>query len=110
MQRFLVIECSTEYNSVWVYEVQREFTSNQADKGVTYYRSPSDSSLFLDPIDPKFYGKLDAVLITRQKIDEAQPMEPEPTPLEIAAETMVERVERISVLADMNHAGISEEP
>jgi hypothetical protein len=99
MQRFMVIECSTEYNSVWVYEVQREFTSNQADKGVTYYRSPSDSSLFFDPIDPKFYGKLDAVLISRQKIDEAQPIEPE---------TMVERVERISVLADMNHAGISD--
>jgi hypothetical protein len=101
MKRFIVIECDTEFNPIFTYEVSREFTADDdPNKGVAYYRHPADHSLFMELLGPKFYGKLDALLINRSRIEDAAPIEPE---------TMVERVERLQPLADIEHAGVSDD-
>jgi hypothetical protein len=89
MKRFIVIECDTEFSSVFVHEVKQEYTADEdPDKGVGYFRNPSDHALICDQPGPKFYGRLDALLVTRGKIEHAPAIIPE---------TMVELVERVQV-------------
>jgi hypothetical protein len=95
MKRFVVIECDTEFSSVFVHEVKQEFTAdNDPAKGVAYFRNPSDHALICDQPGPKFYGRLDALLITAGKIKNAAPIEPE------TVQEMVARVVPIPDPAD----------
>lgn len=78
MKRFFVIECDTEYNSIWVHEVGKEFTAEKDDnRGVQYFRSPSQQPLICEFPGPKFYGQLDTLLITKNKLEQAEAIVPE---------------------------------
>ena len=95
MKRFVVIECDTEYSSVFVHHVEQEYTAEEDPaKGVAYYRNPSDHALICDQPGPKFYGRLDALLVTRGKIEHAPAIIPE------TVQEMVERVVPIPDPAD----------
>jgi len=72
MKRHFVIECDTEYNSVFVYEVSRDFSST-----VDYHREPVVEAVFHDFLSPKFYGKLDAILFSKERIENAPPITPQ---------------------------------
>lgn len=77
MKTFLVIECDTEFHTVFVHQVTREFTADpDANRGVAYHRSASQSSEIADPPSPEFYGKLDALLLTAGKLADAAPITP----------------------------------
>ena len=69
MRRFFVIEADTNYNTVWVHEVTQTFTDT-----VNYHREASADSVINDFLGPKFYGKLDALLITAEKLKNAPPI------------------------------------
>lgn len=73
MERYFVIE--VEDHSVWVYEVSRDFSST-----VDYKREAESHSIVSShgAPTPKFYGKLDALLLTADRIEKAAPITPEP--------------------------------
>ncbi len=72
MKRFFVIECDTEFYSVYVYEVQRRFTEK-----VVYEHEACAEMAICGPVSPKFYGQLDRLLVTKASIAEASPITPE---------------------------------
>ena len=60
---------------VRVLEVEREYGS---DGRIHYHRDPAAPSLVRTYVlDPWFYGQLDALLVTPQKIANAKPIVPE---------------------------------
>ena len=73
MNHHLVIDIEDGF--IRVLEVEREYGS---DGRIHYYRSPSAPSLVrtFEP-SPRFYGQLDALLVTPQKIANAKPIVPE---------------------------------
>jgi hypothetical protein len=87
MERHIIIETYSRYNTVWVYEAVREFTEN----GVVYKRSSKDAALIFGLLSPKLYGQLDALIVTADKIEKAEPITPEVqqplTPTRLVAET-----------------------
>lgn len=72
MKRQFVIDCDTAYHTVAVYEVTKEITAD----GVEYKRD-TEESIFNEFLGPKFYGKLDAILISRDRLENAKPIDPE---------------------------------
>jgi len=78
MKRFFVIDADTEMHSVFVHELTREFTAEDGDRAIAYHRAASADSLICDSLSPRFYGKLDALLITADKLNNAAPITPEP--------------------------------
>lgn len=97
MKRFLVIETATDDSWAWVYEVTREFTPLDGDKGVAYYRNPSHQAMFFDLPSPEFYGKLDALLVTRGKVEVAQPIVPTAPPPTGTIAEQIAAVDRATV-------------
>jgi len=110
MKRFLVIECDTAYLTVLVHEVTQEFTADDdPGRGVAYHRGPSESSLICDGLGSKFYGKLDALLVTRDRIEDAMPIEPEPPAPKVHPEPE-DILETPAHVADFLAAPITEGP
>lgn len=93
MERHFVISCDTGLSTVFVREVTRTFS-----KTADYHHDPSGPIIICGFPDPKFYGQLDALLVTRQKVEKANPIVPEPPP-----EPSVKQM-----LADMEHAGLTD--
>jgi hypothetical protein len=75
-EKFFVVECDTEYSAVYVYEVSKDYEGGT----VNYHRSAKDGSVVNGHLTPKFYGKLDALLVTADKIKDAKPIVPEKEP------------------------------
>ena len=108
MKRCIIIECDTEDSDVWVYTAEREFTAYGGSKSVAYYRDAGQHSLIFAEPGPKFYGKLDTLLITKDRIQNAPPITPEP-PTEGVVQFLNDAPERVAaVLADQQHAGITD--
>ena len=108
MKRCIIIECDTEDSDVWVYTAEKEFTAYGGSKSVAYYRDAGQHSLILAVPGPRFYGKLDTLLITREKIQNAAPITPEPLQ-DSVVQFLNDAPERVAaVLADQEHAGISD--
>ena len=79
MKLHYVIECDTEMYSVFVRSVKQEYSSDPdaGDKQVIYYHSANEPIPVMEPLGPKFYGHLDALLVTKGKIEDAAPVTPE---------------------------------
>jgi hypothetical protein len=76
VKRFLVIECGNENYFLHVHEVEQSY--DHEDKGVVYRRRPDQSAILLGEVgDPKFFGKLNALLFTANSIEQAAPITPE---------------------------------
>lgn len=73
MKTQFAIECNTESPFVHVFGVTKDFENGK----VNYHREVVTSPVFLDRVGPVFFGKLAALLITSQTIEEAPPVEPE---------------------------------
>jgi hypothetical protein len=73
MKRYFVIDVDSEFSSVRVLEVTQDFEHGT----VNYHRGASDSSLINAEPSPKFYGQLDALLVTSEKLAKAEPITPE---------------------------------
>lgn len=71
MKKFFVIQCDTEDDYVFVKEVTRTFT-----KTVEYRHEAGDVPVVSGRLSPKFYGRLDALLITSDKVEQAAPIVP----------------------------------
>lgn len=80
MKTQFVIECDTDYCTISVHEVTKKITGD----GVEYGREVCNP-IFSDFIGPRFYGKLDTLLISRERIKEAPPITPQ-MPIEAAKE------------------------
>lgn len=76
MRQQIVIETDSEMGTVFAYAVSMDYT----DK-VNYRREASDKPLLCRVLGPKFYGELDALLVTADKIKDAAPITPEPLKL-----------------------------
>jgi hypothetical protein len=74
MKRQFVIECDTEYQMIFVHEATKEFTADAGDHAVIYYRNV-DKPIFSDFIGPRFYGQLDTILFSQERLDNAPPIE-----------------------------------
>lgn len=72
MKKFFVIETDTEMYSVFVYEVEQSFSDQ-----VNYVREAGIRAVVHESPGPKFYGKLDSLLITRNTLENAAPITPE---------------------------------
>lgn len=73
MQRYFVIECDTEYSNVFVYEVSKDFENGT----VNYHKSsPEDHSVVMGTPGPSLYGKLDVLLVSRDKLENAESIQP----------------------------------
>ena len=70
MKRFIVIECDTEFSSVFVREARQDYR----DGTVNYRHEAGANSLICDSPSPRFYGRLDALMITRDRIEKAKPI------------------------------------
>ena len=84
MKKQFVIECDTDMYSAFVYEItSRKYIVGQdgAPDQYVYARNITDERLFNTDIGPKFYGKLDKVLFTKNTIALAEPIEPEIEPV-----------------------------
>ena len=83
MIKSFVIEVNTEDNFVRVFEVAREYTADHdPQRGVAYHRAATDIGVVRNiGVNPRLWGKLDALLVTHEKIENAAPIEPmnEPT-------------------------------
>jgi hypothetical protein len=77
MKRHFVIEVDDDF--VRVLEVRQEFTGERGDRGVAYHRA-ADAGCLVNSFDPdaKFFGQLNALLVTKSRIQKAAPIEPEP--------------------------------
>lgn len=76
--KYYVLELDTD-GYVRVLEVTREFTPEGGERGVAYHRAGAASCItsgWLDDNKAKFYGRLDTVLLTQERIDNAEPIEP----------------------------------
>lgn len=73
MERQFVIECDSRSNVVFVREVTRNYSST-----VNYHHEAGAEILVSGHPDPEFYGKLDALLVTRDRIQNAPPITPGP--------------------------------
>ena len=82
MKRMYVIECDTEHWSAFVYELtSRTFdmgSGKPEEERYLYSRPFGTEALFNHQPGPKFYGKLHPLLITKDTLEKAQPIEPEP--------------------------------
>jgi hypothetical protein len=74
MKRQFVIECDTEMSTVFVDEVTKDFENGT----VNYHKEAGGKPLLFGFLGPKFYGQLDALLITAEKIADAKEIEIEP--------------------------------
>ena len=73
MKQFFVIEVDDD-GFTRVLKVEREY----ATTGVSYNRGAKDDSLInAFELNPRFYGRLDALLITPAKLAAAAPIVPE---------------------------------
>ena len=73
MEQFFAIEVADD-GFIRVLAVKREYTA----AGVSYTRAAKDNSLINTfELNPKFYGQLDALLITPAKLAAAAPIVPE---------------------------------
>ena len=79
MRRCFVIEADTDNYSAFVYEVFRKM-SDDANSYV-YSRQVTEDPLFNTIPGPKFYGQLDPLLVTKDRIKNAKPIEPEFPPV-----------------------------
>jgi len=73
MRRCFVIEADTDNYSAFVYEVQRTNDTND----YIYRREMGGNALFNELPGPKLYGKLHPLLVTKDTILKAKPIEPE---------------------------------
>ncbi len=77
MNKFFVLEVNYEGGYVYVSEVgEAEYLGSG---NIRYSRNLDKSTcLIATKIGPHFYGQLDALLVTQDKVFAAQPIEPEP--------------------------------
>jgi hypothetical protein len=112
MKQFFVIEVDDD-GFTRVLAVEREYT----ETGVSYCRKANDNRLIntLEP-NPKFYGQLDALLITPAKLAAAAPIVPAAAPdsasvppTKIEADQIAFSIQLQKELEDMNQASTAEE-
>lgn len=72
MEQQFVIETDSKMGTAFVYAVSKKFT----DK-VVYEREAGVSGVICRVLGPKFYGELDLLLVTADKIENAAPITPE---------------------------------
>lgn len=73
-KRFFVVECDSEFNSVYVYAVNKDYKHGT----VNYHHNATDASVVSGPLGPKFYGQLNSILVTSETIRNAEPITPDP--------------------------------
>lgn len=73
MKRQFVIEVDSAFETVFVHEVSKNCVAGDW----TYTRLSDDAIIQAFP-DPKFYGQLDALLLTHSRIRNAKPITPAP--------------------------------
>ncbi len=93
MERYFVIETKSDEAYAHVYEVTKDYSVNGVE-----YRRPAEGTtrVMCSRVNPEFFGKLDAVLVTKDKLDNARPIDPIPVlpmgPVETAI-NMVDQAE-----------------
>ena len=67
-----MIDVDSDSDFVHLFEVTKTYSET-----VDYHRSSGALSLIVERANPKFYGKLDALLLTNEKLANAAPIQPE---------------------------------
>ena len=79
MRKFFVIEVNYDNGIVYVNEVNAPDYPEPLPSGIMHYTRDINQHpcLIAADVGARFYGKLDALLVTRKKIAAAEPIEPE---------------------------------
>jgi hypothetical protein len=91
MKQSFVIDVDTELSCVFVFAVQQSFTG----ANVVRYERPiygSERPVIIGTPDPRFYGRLDALLMTSDKLANAEPIVPLTPIVPIATEPKAKEV------------------
>ena len=73
MKRYLLIEANTENEYLHVYEVQKQ----RSTETLNFSCAPAGCLVLTKRCGPEFYGHLDALLVTKDKIEKAAPIVPD---------------------------------
>ena len=75
MRKYFVLEVNYANGIVYTHEVSEPELG--VDAVYHYTRAAGSDCLIATEVGARFYGKLDALLVTRKKVADAEPIEPE---------------------------------